>query len=266
MPEKIGQSFEGIGRTLLTFIESEEHQKASYEKAMVDARQALTDLRYECDDATVQRARLVLRHKDAVERIRETQHAVLEAHIRLLEARSDVLGLKQRNSSIMDRLELEKQNVHDATAEAEAARAAGRQHGQEVQDMLESNRGKEELLTQLSAGKTPDEVEMERDAEAANLELIHAANPNVMREFEKRAHDIARLRKKMTGLNEKLASLNKQLDEIMGKWEPQLDELVSRINDAFAHNFERISCAGEIRVHKDEDFDLWAMDVMVRFR
>ena len=109
---------------------------------------------------------------------------------------------------------------------------------------------------------------LERDvsAEEAKLELIHAANPNVIRDYERRAGEIARLTRKKEGSSAKLQALAKGVDEIMAKFEPCLDELVSRINDAFAYNFEQINCAGEVRVHKDEDFDQWALDIMVRFR
>lgn len=233
---------------------------------MREARKNLSDLRYECDAATIERAKLVLRHKDAVAKIRDAHRALLEAQIRHIEARSDVSGLKDRSSSIMERLDLEKQNVQEAMAEAERTRDAGRQLGTQVQELLAQHPDKSEEFSRLCENKGPEEIEMEIEAEAANLELIHAANPNVIREFERRAQEIERLSHKMAGLNQKLAGLDAQLEEIMAKWEPQLDELVAKINDAFAYNFEQISCAGEIRVHKDPDFDLWAMDIMVRFR
>jgi chromosome segregation ATPase len=118
----------------------------------------------------------------------------------------------------------------------------------------------------MAQGKTPQELQMELDAEAAKLELIHAANPNVIEDFERRAAEITKLKRKMDGLQEKLSSVSAQVDKLMGQFEPKLDELVGRINDAFAYNFEQISCAGEVRVHKDPDFDLWALDIMVKFR
>lgn len=251
---------------LLTHLESEERNKAACEEAMRDARKKMLDLRYKCNEATVKRAKLVLRHKDAVSKIREAHHALLEAQIRHIEAKSDIAGLKLRSASIMERLDQEKANVQEALREAEQTRVAGRLLGEQVRDEVAAGEDRQRLLTELAGEKSPEEVEMEIEAEEANLELIHAANPNVIREFERRAQEIERLQSKMGSVTEKLASLDVQLQEVMGKWEPQLDELVSKINDAFAYNFEQISCAGEIRVHKDPDFDLWALDIMVRFR
>ncbi|POR32575.1 Structural maintenance of chromosomes protein 5 [Tolypocladium paradoxum] len=258
LPEKIGKD--------TVSAQSEERLKASHEQAMRDVRKGMLDLQYDWDKAALKRARLVIKHKKLIDKIREAHQGHLDAQIWLIEARSDIQGLKDRSASLMERLDQEKQNVQTAANEVNLAKEAGRRLGEEVKDVLGDDESKRELLTQLSEGKTPHELEMDISAEEAKLELIHAANPNVIREFERRAQEITRLKSKMENFNEKLESLNGQLGELMGKWEPQLDELVSKINDAFAYNFEQISCAGEVRVHKDDDFDLWALDIMVKFR
>lgn len=227
----------------------------------------MQDLRYEWDGAAVRRAELVLRHRGAIERLREARHAVIEAEIRRIEAQSDISGLKERNAHIMEQLDVEKQALQQATDEANLRREEGRRLTDKVQELLDGiDPEKRALWQQLCEGKSPEDVQMEMDAEEAKLELIHAANPNVIREFEKRAQEIARLTRKMEGATEKLHGLTREIDDIMSRWEPRLDDLVSKINDAFAYNFEQISCAGEVRVHKAEDFDAWALDIMVRFR
>jgi chromosome segregation ATPase len=233
---------------------------------MREARERLHEIQYEWDAATVARAELVVSYKEALNKVRKGYDAHQEAKIRLLEARSDVQGLKDHNSSVMERLDQEKNIVQEAIEEANRTKEAGKKLSEDVRDLLADNDDKRDLYTSLAEGKLPTELDREIDAEQANLELIHAANPNVIREFEKRAQEIARLQRKMASVNEKLAGLEAQLQEIKARWEPQLDALVSRINDAFAYNFEQISCAGEVRVHKADDFEQWAMDIMVRFR
>ncbi|KAI5464112.1 P-loop containing nucleoside triphosphate hydrolase protein [Mariannaea sp. PMI_226] len=247
-------------------IESEERAKAVHEQAMRDARKNIAELQYEWDAAVIRRAEVTLRYKRAIEQIREAHHACLEAEIRKIEAQSDVQGLKSRNAHIMERLQAEKENLTQATEELDQVRVSGRQLSNEVEESLEAHPDKRDLFTQLAEGKGSAELQMEIDAELAKLELIHAANPNVLREFERRAQEITRLQRQMEGSTEKLEKLTREIDGIMSKWEPQLDRLVSKINDAFAYNFEQISCAGEVRVHKPDDFDAWALDIMVRFR
>ncbi|KAM0521179.1 hypothetical protein ACHAPE_002653 [Trichoderma viride] len=247
-------------------IESEERHKEANEQAMREARERIVELGFEWDKAVVERAKLVLRHQEALSQIGRAHTDLIEAKIRLIEAKSDIEGLKARNSDIMGKLEQEKLVVQQATDEATLARELGRGLSDKVRELISENPDKKDTYTALAENKLAAEIEMDISAEQANLELIHAANPNVIREFEKREQEIAKLTKKMDASNGKLASITQQLDDLMGKWEPKLDALVSKVNDAFAYNFEQISCAGEVRVNRPEDFDQWALDIMVKFR
>ena len=44
------------------------------------------------------------------------------------------------------------------------------------------------------------------------------------------------------------------------------DALVGEISEAFAENFSKIQCAGEVGIYKDEDFEHWAIQIKVKFR
>lgn len=233
---------------------------------MREARERISELEAEWDKASVERAKLVLRHQEALDQIKEARADLTEARIRLTEAKSDIEGLKARNSGIMEKLEQEKLVVQQAIDEALRTRELGRTLSDKVRELVNENRDKKDTYTSLAENKLAAEIEMDISAEQANLELIQAANPNVIREFEKREQEIAKLTKKMDASTSKLATITQQLDDLMGKWEPMLDALVSKINDAFAYNFEQISCAGEVRVSKTENFDQWSLDIMVKFR
>ncbi|KAI1069703.1 hypothetical protein LB507_008483 [Fusarium sp. FIESC RH6] len=247
-------------------IESEERSKAAHEQALRDTRKRMVETRYEWDEAVIRRAELVLRHKDAIESIRQAYQALLEAEIRGIEAHSDVVGLMARNSHIMQRLDAEREILRQASEDASRAREEGNRLSEAVQQMIESEPEKRDLFSELCEGKTSEDIQIDIGAEEAKLECMHVPNPNVLREFKKRAEEIARLTRKMSGSTDKLNGITQEIDELRSKWEPRLDELVSKINDAFAYNFEQISCAGEVRVHKPDDFDAWALDIMVRFR
>lgn len=43
-------------------------------------------------------------------------------------------------------------------------------------------------------------------------------------------------------------------------------ELVDAIGAKFSEAFDGIGCAGEIRVTPHDDFDKWAIDILVKFR
>ena len=234
---------------------------------MRDARKRMREFEVEHDEAVVRKAEAVLSHVETLEVLKTALDSLTEAVIWHKEAVSDLEGLKSRNADIIKQLEEEQQKIDAATAEAEQLKASAielRTAGEHL--MGENDEEKRAVYQELARDKVPADIQMEIDAEAAKLELIHAANPNVIQDFERRAAEIAKLKRKMDGMHEKLGLITTQVDKLMGQYEPKLDELVRRINDAFAYNFEQISCAGEVRVHKDPDFDLWALDIMVKFR
>lgn len=247
-------------------LESEERSRAAHEQSLRDARKRMVEIRYEWDEAVLRRAQLVLRHKEAIENVRTAYQALLEAEIRGVEAHSDVVGLMARNSHIMERLDAEKETLKQAAEDASRAREEGNRLSERVQQMIDSEPEKRDLFSELCEGRSPEVIQDDIGAEEAKLECMHTPNPNVLREFEKRAEEIARLTRKMAGSTDKLNGITQEMEELRSKWEPRLDELVAHVNDAFAYNFEQISCAGEVRVHKPDDFDAWALDIMVRFR
>ncbi|KAF4124634.1 Chromosome segregation ATPase [Geosmithia morbida] len=243
------------------------NRKARHETSMRQIRKVTTDLQYEWDRAAVRRAEAVMRHASSLEAISSAHRSLVEAQLWHLEAESDIEGLKRRNAHIMSQLEEERRIVVEATAASDEAKERGQQLGNETRAIMEPHdEAWRAVITSSCEGKTADEVHMEMEAEEAKLELVHAANPNVLREFDRRAGEMDRLARKIEGSREKLERLDLEIGNLMARWEPGLDRLVSKINDAFAYNFEQINCAGEVRVHKDDDFDLWALDIMVKFR
>lgn len=253
---------------------------------MREVRQTMQDMQYEWDDAMLAKAEVVLQHAQAVQNLQDAQGALDEARIWLIEANSDIEGLKERNADILEQLEAQKRNIEEAASLTEQYRAAAREQadvlGTVLADIDEERRAEIQLLAQEEVheegdgadedGVTPErplrstQIRHDISAEEAKLELIHTANPNVIQDFERRAGEITKLKKKMGSVSEKLAGITGKTQEIMAKFEPRLDDLVSRVNDAFAYNFEQISCAGEVRVQKTEDFEQWALIIMVKFR
>ncbi|KOS19946.1 Structural maintenance of chromosomes protein 5 [Escovopsis weberi] len=248
-----------------TKISAEEATKFATEEQMAAARQKISDLSFEGDRLAVERAKLAIRHLDAIDEIRDAHRGLLQANMRLIEAESDVVGLKERNKAVMEKLEEQKTASREAAAEKASAKEAATELRRQASEHMNSE-AKKEILNELMQGKTADEIEHELNADKASLELIHAANPNAIREYEKREAEIAKVAKQLEGRNGKLGELDTQLRELMDSWEPRVDALVNEINNAFAYNFEQISCAGEVRIHKDEDFDQWALQIMVKFR
>ncbi|EON99085.1 putative structural maintenance of chromosome complex subunit protein [Phaeoacremonium minimum UCRPA7] len=230
-----------------------------------EERQRVRDMENKCDEVALEKARVALRHREQLDIIKAAHRDLLEAQVLLIEAKSDVAGLKERNADIVKKLEEEGRAVEQLGRELEECKLKARELLGKIEQLTDDAQRKEELSS-IAQNKTVEEMDEYIAAEKAKLELIHAADPGVLREFENRAQQIDRLRKQKAEKEQELEGIADKIRRIRERWEPMLDGLVSKINDAFSYNFEQINCAGEVGVHKDEDFDKWAIEIKVKFR
>jgi chromosome segregation ATPase len=168
---------------------------------------------------------------------------------------------------------LQKQRTNAAAIEEmeerdRTLRSAYRRMKAELDQVIETLTEQERAIV-AEACKLPglDALEQEIQTVEARLGLMSEGNPGAIRAYEKREEDIARAREKLEQYTSTLEEAKEQITEIRQQWEPELDKLIRKISDAFAHNFSQIGCAGEVEVFKDEeDFDNWSIQISVRFR
>ncbi|KAI1806929.1 P-loop containing nucleoside triphosphate hydrolase protein [Daldinia bambusicola] len=253
--------------TLGDKIATEKRALESTQKDLAECRKRIFEYSAQEDQLIVEKARSALEHKEQLSQIRDAHQALLEAQIRLIEAQSDVKGLEEQNANIKRQLDEKKAEIINAKAQAEKMRAAAAVARAKVVEAVGEG-GTEQLtyLTSLVEDKTTEDVEHEIGAESTKLELIHGVDPAILRQYEKRAQEIEDLTRKKEELNAKLESYVRRITNIMEQWEPGVDGVISKINDAFSYNFEQINCAGEVNIHKDEDFEQWAIEIKVKFR
>ncbi|TRX98403.1 hypothetical protein FHL15_000477 [Xylaria flabelliformis] len=204
---------------------------------------------------------------DKIRNIRDAHQALLDAQIRLIEAKSDMKALEARNLDIKRRLDDEQTEIQNAKAEADSLKEDAQVAREMVSEAVAEDPDRLPYLNELASGKTVEELDNDIGAEQSKLEYVHAVDPAVMRQFRKRAQEIQNLTQQMEELNTKFDSLSRKIDDLRQKWEPRVDALITRINDAFAYNFEQINCAGQVDIYKDEeDFEQWAIEIKVKFR
>lgn len=236
-----------------------------------EARQSLSSYDGKFDKLALKKAKLVLQYQARLSAIREANEALLEAQTRHIEAVSDLELLKLRSEDVMRRLEDEKKKVEELVDQENQVKTQAQGAKSLVQNLLANSDGdldpeRRDFLVKLCEGKTLDAINEDIETENAKLDLIHQADPGVLRDFEKRAKEIERLQAENDSRRAALEELDEGIRGLRRTWEPALDEIIRRINDAFSFNFEQINCAGEVGVHKDEDFDKWAIEVKVKFR
>ncbi|KAK0723907.1 P-loop containing nucleoside triphosphate hydrolase protein [Apiosordaria backusii] len=249
LPDKIDAKKKVLDRTMTELDEAK-------------ARRA--DLARQHDDAAIEMSRAVLNHHETLGAIRKARQKLLEAQVWDLEVESDVASLKDKNTEITNRLDEERAKVEQARKDVDEFRKTAQKASEKVAEFL-TPENREELTT-AAQDKEVAEFEALIGAEQAKLEMIEAGNPHALEEYERYAQKIEQHRNAQENQETRLAEINAKIEEIKSQWEPRLDQLVGQINDAFSYNFEQISCAGEVGVHKDEDFDKWAIEIKVKFR
>ena len=214
------------------------------------------------------RAQLAVKYSEAVEALRVAHNNLLEAEITLIEATSEHTTLEERNASVNQGLKDKEQELEDLNRQCSDAKSIAERMLKKVQDMLKRDDEQQirEFLQTLPPEQTIEELESEIESEKARLELMHEGNGNTIREFEQRRKKIDALASKLTETKDALADLSRGIDTLRSQWEPELDRLVKKISDSFSYNMEQISCAGEVGIWKDEDFEQWTIQIRVKFR
>jgi chromosome segregation ATPase len=253
-------------------IEAEEEAYEAKRRASMEERDQIKKLRIKIDHAILRRARRTLDYKNHITKIRQGHEQCIEAEVRLIEAVSDVASLEERNQDIVRERDVEKEKVRTIEIEAKRLKDVARK-AVEVCSVITSDPENQEHipLFTLLYNENPDDhtvesLQMDIAAEESKLDFIHAGNPNAIKEYEKRQIDVDKLTTKIKESEASLTAIAEEIAKIRSKWEPELDTLIAKISDAFSFNFEQIGCAGEVNVHKDDDFEQWAIQIKVKFR
>jgi chromosome segregation ATPase len=225
-------------------------------------------LKTQIDLAVIRRAKKTLEYKEHITKFRNCHEELIEAEIRLVEAISDVASLKERHEDTVRERDIEQEKVRTIEAEAKRVKDIARKAMETCAVLMNdpANADYIEAFKNIPEGQTVEALETEIAAEESKLEFIHAGNPNAIKDYEKREIEVERLKAKIADTETNLNTISRNITKIRGKWEPELDTLIARISDAFSYNFEQIGCAGEVNVHKDDDFDQWAIQIKVKFR
>ncbi|KAI1335364.1 hypothetical protein F5Y15DRAFT_420026 [Xylariaceae sp. FL0016] len=260
--QRAATSYSTLGDKINTERRNLEHTQGD----ILECRSRILEKNLEEDNLTLEKTRAVLQHRESLLNIRDAHQALLNVQIRLIEANSDVKGLEAQNEDIKNRLDQAKADIEALKSETDAMRKAAEKAKLKVVEAMARDPDRLPTLTALAEGKTPEDLQNEIAAEENKLHFVHAVDKNVLEQFKSRAQKIEDLNRKKEAYTAKLESLTRKIDELKQKWEPKVEEIISRINDAFAYNFEQISCAGEVGIHKDEDFEQWAIEIKVKFR
>lgn len=88
-----------------------------------------------------------------------------------------------------------------------------------------------------------------------------------MRAFEELKQQIAVLESRLDENDNLNANVNEDIAKIRSTWEPELERLISIVDEAFSKEFESIQCRGRVFLVKERDsFKDWRIEIKVSFR
>ncbi|KAI9442797.1 P-loop containing nucleoside triphosphate hydrolase protein [Lactarius psammicola] len=114
--------------------------------------------------------------------------------------------------------------------------------------------------------RTADQLKDELETLQQKLELVLAANPSVIDQYERRKEEIGSLSKKIEDRERAAAKVEKSMKVARDNWHPALQDLVASIGKRFSEAFDRIGCAGELQLTPHDDYEKWAITILVKFR
>ena len=231
-----------------------------------DSAAELMRLIEEIDKLTLEKGQLAINYANLVNSLRDVMVQSLEAKITQAEATSDLHQLEARTTE-------EKRMVQQKEEEMEQVK-------KDIQKLIDEGKVLHRQCAAATQGLDDEQMEIAQDFQrrpamdlvteiesvAARLQISDGANQRVLGEYEDRANRIEQLRERLAAIDASLEQLETDIANIREQWEPRLDALVSQISDAFTDNFSKIQCAGEVVVHKDENFEQWALHLKVKFR
>jgi chromosome segregation ATPase len=191
----------------------------------------------------------------------------VEAQIRLIEATSEGKALVKENETILRQQQMKQTEIQRLDEHFNTLRRETKRLVESTQQSLNSLTTEErEVVSSYKHLATVEELELEIQSVNARLGMMAEGNAGVIKAYEKREDEIQAAQAALQDFAMNLTEKKEMITEIRSRWEPELDALIAKISDAFAYNFQQIGCVGEVNIHKDEDFDNWSAQIVVRFR
>ena len=278
---------------LPTRIANEEKKLHDIEVWLSGIKERQAEITSARDDVLLQKADSAIRYVQAIRTLKDAMSQAIEAEVISIEATSDFQVLTERNQHIITALKDKREEEKKAIEELQAAHKKGKELHRtiivlkkEAEKMAkDGDAAFSDFLVKAGQDRmSMHELNGEIDSQKAQIEMTEGGNADAIKQFEERAKSIEKLRSKLTDFKKELEDMQHGTKEIRGRWEPQLNQLVAKISDAFSDSFARIGCAGQVVVFKassedpidrteDEggednglDFANWAIHISVKFR
>ncbi|KAK8251323.1 P-loop containing nucleoside triphosphate hydrolase protein [Phyllosticta capitalensis] len=261
--QKLQQAF----TSLPVKIDTQKEKLRGYKERLDDFDSEMQRMDIEIDNLAVKKGQAAINYAKTAQILLDSHEKLYDYQVREAEAVSECEILQARNEEITAELETRQREYQALEADCRRLKNEAAGLREEIAQLVNTRSDEEaDLVSEVEQTIGLDELEAEIESFNTRLTLLHGGDPNAIREFERRAKTIETLQAKLAGMDTALEELQEQIEQIKSTWEPELDELVEKISEAFSYNFQQIGCAGQVSVYKAEDFDQWSIQIQVKFR
>jgi len=244
-------------------LESKEKQLAQLQREEDTAKEEEV-LKARLRAVNLSRAKHAVFLRKLVIQLVESQMKLDDASLERLEAEANVNKAQDEWKAVEQQFNALRREFDEVSKEFDTVR-------ERVRKLRDEAEAKAPLTEELKAqiAELPNNIE-ELDAmigeHRRKSDMLYAANPKVVEEYEHRKRQIEELSTKLETEKEAQAELKAEIADIKGKWLPDLENLVGDINNTFSRFFQEIGCVGEVALEPHEDYDKWGIEIKVQFR
>ncbi|CAI2185097.1 6636_t:CDS:10, partial [Funneliformis geosporum] len=267
--EKLRETYEKLREEKNVLNEQKRQLQQDHLQRILDTPDSIKEeedeLREKICEIAKKRARAVGHFQNLLEESMEFFSKRNEATLKYIQASSDLIALEAQTQQIDDALKRAHVDFKEVDRKFNQAKAEAKRLWDECNSNNIQNETMHEI-NELCQNMTLEELEDAVTSERAKAEMHYAVDPRVIDLYNKRKADIESLKSKLAVKTNRLSRLKNEMTVIKENWEPKLIELIEKISSTFSDAFDRIGCAGEVRISTHEDYEKWGIDILVKFR
>lgn len=123
-----------------------------------------------------------------------------------------------------------------------------------------------DLVNDYPTDSTVEEIELQIEDLKSRLNYLTGTNEDVLSIYEAREAEIANLQAAVDNRDTVLQQLRSLIESKRAEFDERLEQVRSQIDESFSAAFRSISCLGEIRIGKPEEYEKWSLEIWVQFR
>lgn len=182
---------------------------------------------------------------------------------------ASLMSLKKNSQEFLrdaqDALEKAAQQLTKAKEDAMRCRGVAAQIVSESDEEVIRRNGEVDADNSLR-NRPLHELQHEQMEISVEIESIVEVSPGIMEAYNRRKKEIKRLQINIAKLEKEKEKVDGEIKKYEELWLPALGAIRESVNNNFTRAFNKLGCAGEVHISRNDDYEKWGMDILVKFR